>query len=71
MIVSCSPEHEARLRGIADEHDMTVWSLGETINHDFELSLRGESAIRTTVAELRAAYSGQLESQLVAEVVTA
>ena len=50
---------------------MNVHVLGETIEDDFEFSLGGKLAIRTTLAELRAAYSGALEAQLAAEVVTA
>jgi phosphoribosylformylglycinamidine synthase len=71
VIVSCSPQHEARVQKIAEEHDMNVSLLGETIEDDFEFSLGGKFAIRAKVEELRAAHSGALEAQLAAEVVTA
>ena len=71
VIVSCSSQHEAQVRKIAEEHEMNVWTLGETTEDDFEFSLGGKFAIRVKLEELRNAYSGALEAQLAAEVVTA
>jgi phosphoribosylformylglycinamidine synthase len=79
-VISCAHENVAKVKEVVDEFGFVFpYELGETIgaetqggSAEFVISMTDlGSVIQSTVAELEAAYSGQLESQLAAEVVTA
>ncbi|MBS1820467.1 MAG: phosphoribosylformylglycinamidine synthase subunit PurL [Acidobacteria bacterium] len=68
-IVSVDPANvEAVLDVVGDS--LIAVSIGQTADDSFELKCN-EAAIRTDISSLRSAYSGALEAQLAAEVVTA
>jgi phosphoribosylformylglycinamidine synthase len=69
VVVSCRPENTARVIEISEkwEADKGAYKIGTTVKDSFVVS----PFFDTTVSDLVSAYSGQLESQLAAEVVTA
>jgi phosphoribosylformylglycinamidine (FGAM) synthase-like enzyme len=79
-LISCSPENVSRVRETVDEYGFVLpLELGFTVTTDqvdhepdFEISFSDQAPlISTYVADLRAAYSNTLESQLAAEAATA
>ena len=79
-LVTCAQEDVARVKEIVDEYgfvfplELGLTVHAESVDHDpdFTIFFAGEpAALETTVADLRAAFSQTLESQLAAEVVTA
>jgi phosphoribosylformylglycinamidine synthase subunit PurL len=69
VVVSCRPENTARVIAIAEkwEADKGAYKIGATVENSFVIS----PFFNTTVSDLTSSYTGQLESQLAAEVVTA
>jgi phosphoribosylformylglycinamidine (FGAM) synthase-like enzyme len=73
-LISCDPSNLEKLKEAVDDFGFVFpLYLGETTAESaFELSLNGKGiAVRMTLAELQAAYTSTLESQLAAEVVSA
>jgi phosphoribosylformylglycinamidine synthase len=72
VLVTCSVEDYGMICTFLDEAG-EIWplDLGETIADRVEINAGGVPLVDTTIAELRETWSGTLESQLAAEVVTA
>ena len=68
-IVSCGVESVDTIMRIATNAGIEAYKLGTTTYNEFEISFDGGIEIRTTIAELHAAHSTALESQLAAEVL--
>jgi phosphoribosylformylglycinamidine synthase len=71
VIVSCPKTNQASVRQLASDHGFECGELGHTVGRRLSLSVAGALAVDEPIAELRKVYSGTLESQLAAEVVTA
>jgi len=71
VVVSCESSNTTRLLSLAKEAGLGRQVLGKTVQDRLVMSAAGLPYISASLDELRAAYSGQLESQLAAEVVTA
>jgi phosphoribosylformylglycinamidine synthase len=71
VLVTCSFEDYGMICTFLDEAgDIWPLDLGETITDRVEIHAGGIPLVDTTIAELRQTWSGTLESQLAAEVVT-
>jgi phosphoribosylformylglycinamidine synthase len=70
-VLTCSPDRLERVRELASEYGPDVIQVGRTGGPDLRIRLYGKDQIDCSVVELSSAYSGTLESQLGAEVVTA
>jgi phosphoribosylformylglycinamidine synthase len=72
VLVTCSFEDYGMICTLLDEAG-EIWplDLGETIADRVVIHAGGIPLVDTTIAELRQTWSGTLESQLAAEVVTA
>jgi phosphoribosylformylglycinamidine synthase subunit PurL len=64
IVVSCDPEHLARIKEVAGKHGVLADRIGETILERLEISLDGKAVISAPVAELNQAYEGALEAAL-------
>jgi phosphoribosylformylglycinamidine synthase subunit PurL len=64
IVVSCDPEHLARIKEVAGKHGVPADRIGETILERLEISLDGKAVISAPVAELNQAYEGALEAAL-------
>jgi phosphoribosylformylglycinamidine (FGAM) synthase-like enzyme len=64
ILISCDPEHVARIQQVAGKHGISAEVIGETIPDRLEISLDGNVVVSAPVAELNAAYEGALESAL-------
>jgi len=64
ILISCDPEHVARIQQVARNHGISADVIGETIPDRIEISLDGTAAISASVSELRVVYEGALESAL-------
>jgi phosphoribosylformylglycinamidine synthase len=72
VLVTCEPDKFLAVKELAHEElCLSVLELGNTVKDEVEISIWDTPAIRTSIAELQQAYSGALEAQLDAEVVTA
>jgi phosphoribosylformylglycinamidine synthase len=71
VIVSCPKSNQAEVKELANAHEFQCVKLGHTVPERFSLTVGGVSGVDEDVARLRSTYSGILESQLAAEVVTA
>ena len=69
-IVTCALESVDEIVRLAANAGIRAYQLGKTTSGAFEISMDGGFVVRTTIADLRAAFSQTLESQLAAEVVT-
>jgi phosphoribosylformylglycinamidine synthase len=72
VLVTCSFEDYGMICTFLDEAS-EIWplDLGETIADRVEINAGGIPLVNATIAELKQTWSGTLESQLAAEVVTA
>jgi phosphoribosylformylglycinamidine synthase len=73
ILITCSSENYDKIRALYDgSGEIFPLEIGVTTDiGEMEVSADGEVLIRERIANLRAAYSGALEEQLAAEVVTA
>jgi len=70
-IISCNPANTARILEVAEARSVSpAYKVGVTGGDNLTIRLGTERVIDAKVSELRAVYSGTLESQLAAEVVT-
>jgi phosphoribosylformylglycinamidine synthase subunit PurL len=72
VIISTDKGHVEAIRAVLAEHPK-VWmaSLGEVSSGNFEVVINGKKVINEPVSALKGSWSGALEEQLAAEVVTA
>jgi phosphoribosylformylglycinamidine synthase subunit PurL len=72
VLVTCSPENVRAIQAVLDEMGkISALTLGETIADRVEINAGQTRLVDTTIAELKQTWSGTLELQLAAEVVTA
>jgi len=64
IVISCDPDHVARIKEVAQKHGADVEVIGETIPDRLEIFLDGKVVISAPVLELSQAYEGALESAL-------
>jgi phosphoribosylformylglycinamidine synthase subunit PurL len=69
VVLSCDPQHLARIQQLAEEYGISADVLGETGSDRVEISLGVESVISASITELRDAYEGALEKALRTEAV--
>ncbi|MGD0600437.1 MAG: phosphoribosylformylglycinamidine synthase subunit PurL [Terriglobales bacterium] len=67
VVLSCDPIHLPRIQQVAEEYGVIADVLGETGSDSVEITVDEQLVISTSVAELREAYEGALESALRAE----
>jgi len=71
VLVTCCPESEEKITAIAQSADLACLRIGVTGGQDLRIvAINGKSFVNVGLNDLRAAYSGVLESQLASEVVT-
>jgi phosphoribosylformylglycinamidine synthase II len=64
IVLSCDPDHVARIQRIAEKYGIAADVLGETIPERLEIYLDGRLVVSSAVAELNLAYEAALESTL-------
>jgi phosphoribosylformylglycinamidine synthase II len=64
IVLSCDPDHVARIQQIVEKHGIAADVLGETILERLEISLDGRVIVSAAVSDLSQAYEGALESTL-------
>jgi phosphoribosylformylglycinamidine synthase subunit PurL len=64
IVISCDPDHVARIKEVAEKHGVDLEVIGETIPDQLEISLDGKIVVSARVSELSQAYEGALESAL-------
>jgi phosphoribosylformylglycinamidine synthase len=67
IVVSCDPGNVARIKQVAEQHEIVADVLGETIPERLEISFDGRVVVSAAVSELRAAYENALEMALRAD----
>lgn len=67
VVLSCDPIHLPRIQQVAEEYGVIADVLGETGSDSVEITVDGQLVISASVAELREAYEGALESALQTE----
>jgi phosphoribosylformylglycinamidine synthase len=67
VVLSCDPIHLSRIQQVAEEYGVIADVLGETGSDSVEITVDEQLVISASVAELREAYEGALESALRAE----
>jgi phosphoribosylformylglycinamidine synthase subunit PurL len=67
VVLSCDPIHLPRIQQVAEEYGVIADVLGETGSGKVEITVDGQLVISASVAELRQAYEGALESALQTE----
>ncbi len=71
VVLSCDPNHLARIQQVAEEYEVFADVLGETGSDRIEIAIGEQIVISASVTELREAYEGALEKSLRAEAVVA
>ena len=64
VVLSCDPIHLPRIQQLAEEYGVIADVLGETGSDKVEITVDEQLVISASVAELREAYEGALESAL-------
>src|ERR1039458_9536737 len=64
VVLSCDPIHLSRIQQVAEEYGVIADVLGETGSDKVEITVDEQLVISASVAELREAYEGALESAL-------
>jgi len=67
VVLSCDPVHLPRIQQVAEEYGVIADVLGETGSDSVQIVVDEQLVISASVAELREAYAGALESALRAE----
>jgi phosphoribosylformylglycinamidine synthase len=71
VVITCSPEHEDRITALAQTKELACVRIGITGGSTLRVvAMNGKPFIGLSIDEAKAAFSGNLESQLAAEVVT-
>ena len=71
VILSCPKSNQVEVKELANAHGFQCIEVGHTVSNRFSLAVGGIREVDEDVSQLRSMYSGTLESQLAAEVVTA
>src|SRR5436305_1338887 len=64
IVVSCDPEHLARIKEVAGTHGVAANKIGETIQDRLEITVDGNTVISAAVSELTQPYETALEAAL-------
>jgi len=64
IVLSCDPTHLPRIQQVAEEYGVIADVLGETGSDSVAITVDEQLVISASVAELREAYEGALESAL-------
>jgi len=64
VVLSCDPIHLPRIQQVAEEYGVIADVLGETGSDSVQITVDEQPVISASVAELREAYEGALESAL-------
>jgi phosphoribosylformylglycinamidine synthase subunit PurL len=64
VVLSCDPNHLARIQQVAVECGLLAEVVGETGSERVEITIEGPSMISASIAELREAHEGALERAL-------
>jgi phosphoribosylformylglycinamidine synthase II len=64
VVISCDPIHLPRIQQVAEEYGVFADVLGETGPDKVEIAVGDQNVISASIAELREAYEGALESAL-------
>src|SRR5438270_10140545 len=64
IVVSCDPEHLARIKELAGTHGVAANKIGETIQDRLEITVDGNTVISAAVSELKQPYETALEAAL-------
>ncbi|HLX85717.1 MAG TPA: phosphoribosylformylglycinamidine synthase subunit PurL [Terriglobales bacterium] len=71
VVVSCDPQHLARIQQVAEEYDVIAEVLGETGSDRVEIAVGEEPIVSAGIHELRNAYEGALEKALLTDPIVA
>jgi phosphoribosylformylglycinamidine synthase len=71
IVITCAWEKREEIHALAQTRSLAAMCIGKTVSSQLVVRAGSEPFITLNIDELRAAYSGTLESQLAAEVVTA
>jgi phosphoribosylformylglycinamidine synthase subunit PurL len=64
IMISCDPQNLARIKQVAQKHNLEADAIGETIPERLEIGMDGSVLISVPVAELSQSYEDALESGL-------
>jgi phosphoribosylformylglycinamidine synthase len=64
LLITCSPEAERKIVELASDEDIEVFHIGKTIPNRIEITVEGGIVVDASIEELKAAWSGALDSLL-------
>jgi phosphoribosylformylglycinamidine synthase len=64
VIATCDPKQEDEIRSLAGQYGFHAWRFGKTISERIQISYDGGFEVNASICELKAAWSGTLDSLL-------